>query len=116
MSEEELEPEEGIQCKIEELIEYCKIVPIKWIPTAKNKTFRYHAGMTIETIEDHVRTLRKDHYQDEVDDLSQGHTGKMYIFKRLVLEKYWCYIKIKLNRTKEGNIVAVISFHEDESK
>ena len=114
MVQEEFVPEEGIKCTKDELINYCRTLSIIWIPSEKNRRFKDLSGLTTDELIDYVRTLRKDHYQEEIDDLSKGHTGKMYVFNRLVKEQYWCYIKIKINRTKEGNIVAVISFHEDE--
>lgn len=114
MSENDTFPVEGLECTIDELIEYCHSLPSKWLPTDKNVEFKYKSGLTIDDILDYIRTLRKEYYQKEVDDLTDGHSGKMYIFKRLIEEKYWCYIKIKINRTFEGELVLVVSFHEDE--
>ena len=38
----------------------------------------------IDDIFDYVRTLRKEYFLKEIDDLTPGYSGKMYVFKRLV--------------------------------
>ena len=114
MDENDKIPEEGIKCSVDELIEYCHSLPSNWLPTDKNVAFRYRACLTIDEIQEYVRTLRKEYYQDEIDDLTPGHSGKMYVFKRLIKEMYWCYIKIKINRTEKGELVLIVSFHDDE--
>lgn len=115
MGENDKIPEEGIQCSVDELIEYCHKLPSSWLPTDKNEKFKYKTGIGIDKIKEYVRTLRKEYYQEELNDLSPGHSGKMYVFKRMIEEKFWCYIKIKVNRTKSNEIVLIVSFHDDES-
>lgn len=114
MGEKDKTSEEGIKCSLDELIEYCHSLPSKWVPTEKNEAFKYKAMLTIDEIQEYVRTLRKEYYQYELDDITPGHSGKMYVFKRLVEEKYWCYIKVKINRTKDNKLVVIVSFHDDE--
>ncbi len=115
MDDNEKAPEQGVKCTVDELIEYCRNLSIKWVPTEKNKEFRYKTGLDIDEILNSVRTLRKEYFLEEIDDLSPGYSGKMYVFKRLINEKYYCYIKIKINRTSNGMLVLVVSFHDDES-
>lgn len=115
MDENDKTPEQGLKCTVDELVEYCHSLPSKWVPTEKNRDFKFKAGMTIDDILDYVKTIRKEHYQKEIDDLTPGYSGKMYVFKRLVEDKYYCYIKVKINRTEEGKLVLVVSFHDDES-
>ena len=112
--QDDKKPEEGLKCTVDELIEYCKTLQPSWVPTEKNANFRFKSGLTIDEIIGYVRTLRKEYFQEEIDDLDAKHSGKMYVFKRLIEDKYWCYIKVKINRTKEGKLLLVISFHEDE--
>lgn len=106
--------EEGLKCSIDELIKYCHELPSKWLPTDKNWAFKYRTGLTTGKIAEYVKTLRKEYYQEEVDDKTPGHSGKMYVFKRLIEEQYWCYIKVKINRTNNDKLVLVVSFHDDE--
>ena len=106
--------EEGLEYSPEEVVDYCHTLPIEWVSRQKNKEFRYQAGLSIDSIEDYVRTIRMDYYVETIDDLGENHHGKLYVFKRMVLDRYWCYIKIKINRVRGGRIILVISFHEDE--
>ncbi len=114
MDENDKTSEEGLKCSVDELIKYCRELPTNWLPTSKNVEFRYRTGLTIDKIVEYVKTLRKEYYQEEIDDKTSGHSGKMYVFKRLVEERYWCYIKIKINRTNDNKLVLVVSFHDDE--
>ena len=114
MGDYDKNPEEGIKCTIDELIDYCQNLPSKWLPTDKNVEFKYKTGMTIDDIQGYVRDLRKEYYYEELDDLTPGHSGKMYVFKRLIQEHYWCYIKVKVNRTSRNELVLIVSFHDDE--
>ena len=114
MDENEKHSEEGLQCPIDKLIKYCQELSSVWLPTSKNNEFRYRTGLTIDEIQNYVRTLRKEYFQEEIDDLTPGHSGKMYVFKRLVEEQYWCYIKVKINRTNDRKLVLIVSFHDDE--
>lgn len=106
--------EEGLEYSPKEVVDYCHTLPIEWANRKKNSEFRYRAGLSIDSMEEYVRTIKLEYYMETVDDLSENHHGKLYIFKRMVLEKYWCYIKIKINRIEGGKIILVLSFHEDE--
>ena len=105
---------EGIDCTVEEVIEYCHTSEIVPIPRKKNEEFRYRAGLTINQMIDYIKSLDKKFFLKKIDDVDPKHKGKLYIFKRLIADTYWCYIKIKINRTERGSIVIVISFHDDE--
>ena len=105
---------EGIDCSPDEVVEYCHTSRIDWQPTKKNKEFRFKAGLSIDEIINYVKSIRKEYYQYTIEDITPGHSGKMHVFKRLIEDKYWCYIKVKINKTKEDKFVLVVSFHEDE--
>ncbi len=109
-----VEQEEGIDCTIEEVLDYCKNSEIIIIPREKNEDFKYKSGLTTDDLINHVKSLETRHFKEKIDDLDPKHTGKMYVFKKWVTIEYWCYIKIKINKVEGGSVVVVISFHDDE--
>lgn len=99
---------------IEEVIELCKTCPIKVISRQKTIDFLNESSKDFDSIKDEVTKLRVENAcADPELDYGENRKGYVYQFKKLVFEKYWCYIKVKI-KVNLNRIVVVISFHKED--
>ena len=99
---------------IEEVIKFCKESDIYIVNREKNRTFYEKINKTEQELIEEVRGLRVVNSCAEPElDYGKNKKGYVYQFKKLVFERYWCYIKLKI---RFGKIVVVLSFHEDEEE
>ena len=99
---------------IEEVVSLCKTCDIVIIPRDKTKDFMNKCGKTSDDIENEIRQLKEiSACADPELDYGEGRKGYVYQFKKLVFDKYWCYIKVKI-KTGQNKEVWVLSFHEEE--
>lgn len=102
---------------VEEIVELCKSAPIIIVQRLKTKIFlnkiQYEHS---ENLDAEIRNLRPEHScADPEPDYGVGRKGYVYQFKKMILEKYWCYIKLKVKLSdNKKKIIVVISLHEED--
>ncbi len=80
----------------------------------KNIQFLAENGWTIVDIKSFLLQLTiKDFYEGPVSDLDYS-LGEIWIFKSR-FEGQLLYIKLKLKRKENGEIILILSFHENEN-
>jgi hypothetical protein len=103
---------------VEEVIELCKTAPIMVVARKKTELFLCKIGCDdFDKIESEIRSLRVEHScANPEPDYGVGRKGYVYQFTKMILERYWCYIKlkVKLSNNKKKTIV-VISLHEEDT-
>ena len=99
---------------IEEVVSLCKTCEIEIISRKETKEFKDKVGQTYDSIKEEIRHLREEYACAEPElDYGENRKGYVYQFKKLVFERYWAYIKIKVKIDKL-KIVVVLSFHEED--
>lgn len=99
---------------IEEVIELCKTCDIKIIPREKTLDFINVAGIDSTTIKKELSELKPQNACAGPElDYGENRKGYVYQFKKLVKDKYWCYIKVKV-KIANKRVVVVLSFHKEE--
>ena len=102
---------------IEEIIELCKIAPIIIVGRQKNREFLQKTLHNSTDVIDEIRSLRVEYACADAElDNGINRKGYVYQFKKLIFEKYWCYIKLKVKiSNKKRQLILVISFHEEDT-
>ena len=103
---------------VEEVIELCKTAQIVVIKRQKTDDFLYKTGCeNFYNMETEIRNLRTEHACAEPElDYGIGRKGYVYQFKKIVLEKYWCYIKLKVKLSEnKRRLIVVLSLHEEDT-
>lgn len=102
---------------VEEAVELCKSAPVMVVARKKTELFLYKIGCDdFDKIESEIRSLRAEHScADPEPDYGIGRKGYVYQFKKMILERYWCYIKLKVKLSdNKRKIIVVISLHEED--
>lgn len=98
----------------EEVIGFCKSYEIYIAPRDSTVEFLKEAGKEFDDILPEIRELKAINACADVElDYGKNRKGYVYQFKKLVFEKYWCYIKLKI-KCDVIKIVWVLSFHKEE--
>lgn len=103
---------------VEEIVELCKSAQIIIVQRLKTKIFLnkilYEHS---ENLHAEIRNLRPEHScADPEPDYGVGRKGYVYQFKKMILERYWCYIKLKVKLSdNKKKIIVVISLHEEDT-
>ena len=103
---------------VEEVVELCKTAPIVVIRRQKTDDFLYKAACeNFYYIETEIRSLRTEYAcADPELDYGNGRKGYVYQFKKMILEKYWCYIKLKVKLSEnKRKLIVVLSLHEEDT-
>lgn len=96
---------------IKQIINFCQKLDCVVLRRTKNDEFIRECGITSDEITSVIRTMKEIYFLG--CDKDRDHPGYVYIFHRLVLEKYWCYIKLRIKTIDNNKIVVVISFHKE---
>ena len=99
---------------VSQIIEFCHELEVVIIERKKTIDFLYHSGKMTDDLISEIRMLRPEHQLTGPElDYGVGRKGYVYQFRKLVFERYWCYIKIKI-KIGENRVVVVLSFHEED--
>ena len=99
---------------IEEVVSLCKTCKIYIISRAEIRKFKDKAGQSFSSIKEEIRQLRVENAcADPELDYGENRKGYVYQFKKLVFERFWAYIKVKIKINK-SKVVVVLSFHEED--
>ena len=99
---------------LDEVISFCRICRVIIVTRAETLDFLLNSDKEKKDIVYEIRTLRVEHACADAElDYGKNRKGYVYQFKKLVFERYWCYIKIKI-KDSNGKIVVVLSFHEED--
>ena len=99
---------------IEEIIYFCRTCEIQIVSRERTKAFLTKAGKDISDVKEEIRQLKEvSACADPELDYGEGRKGYVYQFKKVVFDRYWGYIKIKIKLGKD-KVVWVLSFHEEE--
>lgn len=86
---------------------------INIIPRSKNRVFRHEQGITIEQVEEIIRSIEiSDYYQGPENDRDPDKSGSIYKFKKFY---NGIYLYIKLKETiiiEKDEVIICISCHE----
>ena len=106
--------DDEIKYTYEEVVSFCKTSEIRIAPRVSTFQFINKAGQSVDDVINEVRQLKVDFACAEPElDYGENRKGYVYQFKKLVFERYWFYIKLKMKIDQE-KIVWVLSFHEEE--
>ena len=98
---------------VSQVVDFCHELEIIIVDRRKTKEFLRLCGKVKEDVIDEIRMLRPEHQLTGPElDYGVGRKGYVYQFRKLVFERYWCYIKIKI-KIGENRVVVVLSFHEE---
>ncbi len=87
-----------------------------FVPRKKNLDSLSMLGLTIEDIKDSIYELVvDDYYSGPKEDYDKNRIGEIWVFKKNI-EGYKFYIKLKISRENNNDILRCISFHEDKNK
>lgn len=99
---------------IEEVVTLCKTCDVYIISRDKTLEFITKCNVDPNGVKQEIKNLKTEYAcADPELDYGENRKGYVYQFKKLVFEKYWCYIKVKI-KIKNERVVVVLSFHEED--